>query len=449
MVSKDTISSLAIFAFNAGLIVGPHLGYVSQLAGIVRSGNTSGYARLVSFILLFSYTLRIFYFFGEPFEKVLLWQAALGVLVHVGMIFTVLRLELHHSLTAATVTVLGDEESGNGGTSLLNVPSDASTLREHSSVACTTKRKEEEVSMIQSSDAIAIGRSNGEAPFSSSSPSTPWKDGREDNRREGNDINHPEGGEGTAVKRLSNLASPFHAAPSSLTGSVEKLARTSEDKEEEEIKKKRTYRKDSPLKKKEMDFHPSLEIGSTKLYSTCVAGMCPLPVEYNCDSSSPRHTSHCFPVEILLGMEAILESKVHGILPSYFMLQYFLSVVGGTIFFSLYYYLMSEVVGWWPGGASVVGYAALGCEATLVLPQILKNARRHSTYGLDRLLIVSWIGGDSIKVVYFVLLHQPLPFLLCGIFQLCLDFIVVLQLLVLPSTTPDGLNEGDLSRSYV
>ncbi|KAG5476787.1 hypothetical protein CUR178_03972 [Leishmania enriettii] len=96
----------------------------------------------------------------------------------------------------------------------------------------------------------------------------------------------------------------------------------------------------------------------------------------------------------------------------------------GTVL--LYYFSIGRV---WKYAADVVGYTALGIEALLVLPQILRNARRGSTEGLSMLLILTWVGGDVVKVTYFIYAKQSLPFILCGCFQALLDIVVVAQLI--------------------
>ncbi|EPY22143.1 hypothetical protein STCU_08327 [Strigomonas culicis] len=75
----------------------------------------------------------------------------------------------------------------------------------------------------------------------------------------------------------------------------------------------------------------------------------------------------------------------------------------------------------------VVGYAALGIEAALVIPQIIRNEKRKNTKGLHLFLIFSWFIGDAIKVIYYIIDKQPKPFIFCGIFQFCLDFVVLYQ----------------------
>ncbi|RNF24926.1 uncharacterized protein Tco025E_02402 [Trypanosoma conorhini] len=94
---------------------------------------------------------------------------------------------------------------------------------------------------------------------------------------------------------------------------------------------------------------------------------------------------------------------------------------------ALFYYAAVGPV--WDAAPEVIGYIALGIEALLVLPQILHNDRRQSTQGLTMVLVLTWFLGDIIKLIYFICDHQPLPFILCGGFQLSLDLVVIWQVI--------------------
>jgi hypothetical protein len=95
----------------------------------------------------------------------------------------------------------------------------------------------------------------------------------------------------------------------------------------------------------------------------------------------------------------------------------------------------------------LIGMMALLLESTMAFPQIYRNYQRGSTEGLrydicgilSRLklylqslfLIMTWFGGDAFKTWYFVTNNAPFQFLVCGIVQLCADFVVLLQLIIL------------------
>lgn len=76
----------------------------------------------------------------------------------------------------------------------------------------------------------------------------------------------------------------------------------------------------------------------------------------------------------------------------------------------------------------VLGYFALGIEATLGIPQLYKNYQRRSTEGLSITMIAGWMVGDSLKTVYFLLRKVPMQFLLCGCLQICVDSAILAQI---------------------
>jgi hypothetical protein len=76
-----------------------------------------------------------------------------------------------------------------------------------------------------------------------------------------------------------------------------------------------------------------------------------------------------------------------------------------------------------PTYISFLGYAGLAVEAILPLPQILKNYNARSCNGFRLSVIANWLAGDAMKMSYFFLSSDviPWPFRLCGIFQACCD----------------------------
>lgn len=78
----------------------------------------------------------------------------------------------------------------------------------------------------------------------------------------------------------------------------------------------------------------------------------------------------------------------------------------------------------------LIGAVALGIEATLALPQAYSNWKNHSAEGLNVILIATWVIGDAVKTLIFVLEQAPMQFVLCGAFQLFVDFIVLFQIAI-------------------
>ncbi|KAK7194346.1 PQ loop repeat [Novymonas esmeraldas] len=151
---------------------------------------------------------------------------------------------------------------------------------------------------------------------------------------------------------------------------------------------------------------------------------------YDGDASPAASGGACGALEaclrVLFRLEDGIESRLLRHTPLQFVCSYVVTaaVVLATVL--LYYVSIGRV---WGSAAEVVGYTALGIEALLVLPQILRNARRRSTEGLTMLLILTWVGGDVVKVIYFVYAEQALAFIVCGAFQIGLDVVVVAQLI--------------------
>ncbi|ESL08429.1 hypothetical protein TRSC58_03868 [Trypanosoma rangeli SC58] len=135
-------------------------------------------------------------------------------------------------------------------------------------------------------------------------------------------------------------------------------------------------------------------------------------------------TTAVFPRSILARLDTQacrLEQAFLAYFPVTFVRKYALWTAVVIIVALVYYGTIGTV---WAAAPEVFGYMALGIEAMLVLPQILRNDRRKSTQGLTMTLVLTWFVGDIIKVFYFIFDHQPFPFILCGCLQLFLDLVV-------------------------
>lgn len=76
-----------------------------------------------------------------------------------------------------------------------------------------------------------------------------------------------------------------------------------------------------------------------------------------------------------------------------------------------------------PAYIAFLGYVGLAVEAMLPIPQIVKNHKARSCKGFRLSVICNWLAGDAMKMSYFFLSSEyiPWPFRLCGIFQACCD----------------------------
>ncbi|RHZ64115.1 hypothetical protein Glove_326g182 [Diversispora epigaea] len=77
-----------------------------------------------------------------------------------------------------------------------------------------------------------------------------------------------------------------------------------------------------------------------------------------------------------------------------------------------------------------LGILALGTEATLPIPQAWQNYQFKSVSGFSPLILITWFGGDSFKTFYYISTGSPLQFIICGIIQLTVDSIIVLQFII-------------------
>ena len=90
-----------------------------------------------------------------------------------------------------------------------------------------------------------------------------------------------------------------------------------------------------------------------------------------------------------------------------------------------------------PAYTALLGYIGLAIEAILPLPQIIQNHSARSCQGFRLSVIINWLAGDTMKMSYFFLSKEviPWPFRLCGIFQAFCDCYLGLQFYMYGSGT--------------
>uniref|UniRef100_A0A1I7UL78 PQ loop repeat protein n=1 Tax=Caenorhabditis tropicalis TaxID=1561998 RepID=A0A1I7UL78_9PELO len=86
----------------------------------------------------------------------------------------------------------------------------------------------------------------------------------------------------------------------------------------------------------------------------------------------------------------------------------------------------------------VIGMAALLTEATLGVPQLLRNFQRKSTQGMSIPMVLAWLAGDLAKTGYFVATGSPLQFWICAILQISIDIFILGQVFVYRKNTAAG-----------
>jgi uncharacterized protein with PQ loop repeat len=76
------------------------------------------------------------------------------------------------------------------------------------------------------------------------------------------------------------------------------------------------------------------------------------------------------------------------------------------------------------------------------LPQLISNHKNKNVEGLSFLMIATWFLGDFFKTLYYVMEHQPFQFTMCGVVQLTVDILIILQIIAY-SNNSDKLNPGE------
>ncbi|GAA5878730.1 hypothetical protein JCM16303_007162 [Sporobolomyces ruberrimus] len=76
----------------------------------------------------------------------------------------------------------------------------------------------------------------------------------------------------------------------------------------------------------------------------------------------------------------------------------------------------------------LLGFVALGLEATLPIPQLLVNYENKSTAGFRHTVLAGWFLGDSFKTIYyFATGDNGIAFKACAVFQLSVDCMLLVQ----------------------
>ena len=77
----DTIKIIFNYACDIGFVILPSVGYIHQYIKIFLLKKSEGFSKLISFILIMSFIVRIFFWIGEKFEITILYNAIFGILV--------------------------------------------------------------------------------------------------------------------------------------------------------------------------------------------------------------------------------------------------------------------------------------------------------------------------------------------------------------------------------
>jgi hypothetical protein len=84
-----------------------------------------------------------------------------------------------------------------------------------------------------------------------------------------------------------------------------------------------------------------------------------------------------------------------------------------------------------------LGIASATVEACFGLPQVITNYKNKNTETLSFFMLFTWALGDSFKTFYFLQTKAPLQMLVCGLFQLSMDCVLLGQLLLYTYICPE------------
>eukprot|EP00118_Oscarella_pearsei_P027152 m.310839 g.310839 ORF g.310839 m.310839 type:complete len:255 (+) comp55443_c0_seq1:15-779(+) len=87
-----------------------------------------------------------------------------------------------------------------------------------------------------------------------------------------------------------------------------------------------------------------------------------------------------------------------------------------------------------------LGFTSLLMEASLGLPQFLKNASNKSTEGMSISMVLCWTMGDLFKTGYFLVRKAPKQFWICGSLQVGIDLAILAQVFYYRNSQPDWLS---------
>nr|CAG8543428.1 6679_t:CDS:2 [Entrophospora candida]CAG8569561.1 10568_t:CDS:2 [Entrophospora candida] len=96
----------------------------------------------------------------------------------------------------------------------------------------------------------------------------------------------------------------------------------------------------------------------------------------------------------------------------------------------------------------ILGYLSLGIESTVPMPQALVNFKYKSVSGFSRWILVTWFIGDSFKTFYYIFTTAPIQFIICGIIQLSVDGVIVLQFVIYGNNRINELIFGQNNNNY-
>ena len=77
---EDFIAAAIESVADIGMILGPCIGYILQTYTMVQSNEADGFSTFVSFILIVSNLIRVFWWYAERFSLVILMAAIVMIM---------------------------------------------------------------------------------------------------------------------------------------------------------------------------------------------------------------------------------------------------------------------------------------------------------------------------------------------------------------------------------
>ena len=90
---ESFISSAIDTTADIGMIIGPCVGYLLQTMTMVQTKRADGFSPFVSFILIVSNLIRIFWWYAERFSLVIFIAAIVMILCQLGLLFIWVRVQ--------------------------------------------------------------------------------------------------------------------------------------------------------------------------------------------------------------------------------------------------------------------------------------------------------------------------------------------------------------------
>ena len=91
----DLIVNIFNFLCDIGFVILPSVGYIHQYYKIMTLKKTEGFSKFISFILIMSFIIRIFFWVGKRFELTILLNAIFGIFVQLLLLRICLKYDLN------------------------------------------------------------------------------------------------------------------------------------------------------------------------------------------------------------------------------------------------------------------------------------------------------------------------------------------------------------------